>query len=126
MFALHAGAIVAAFAARPALARSAAGAIALLAAAVIATGLASWLDWYDWRAILAPQDSGQAAVVYALLALHVLLFSTGALMASFVAARGVAGLLTQPRSNTLDLTMLFIIYAAAQGLIGSVVARLAG
>ncbi|MBY8823506.1 cbb3-type cytochrome c oxidase subunit I [Sphingomonas colocasiae] len=126
VYALHVTAIASAMLSRPVLGRSAAGAALLLGAAVVSTGWASWTDWGGWRAILAPQDSGQAATVHALLALHAALVAIGLLMAGFVGAKAAAGALARPRSNTVDLAALFISYAALQGFAGSLIARLAG
>jgi cytochrome c oxidase subunit I+III len=126
IYTLHAGGVVLAVLSRPVLMRSPAGAAALLAAAVIVTGAASWLDWAAWRATIVPQASGQGAVVHAMLALQGMLVAIGLLMAGFVAAKAGTRALARPRSNTVDLAALFIGYAACQGLAGTLIARLAG
>ena len=126
LYALHGTAIGAALAARPALATGPARAGALLLAATLATAVAGWGDWRAWTAVLEPQQSGQGAAVYALFALHGMLVGIAILMAGFVGARIVESSLSRPRANTVDLSALFIGYTAAQGLVGSVVARLAG
>ena len=47
-------------------------------------------------------------------------------MALYCAARAVRGLVPQPRNNSIDLTMLFLVYTAAQGVTGALVSRLVG
>jgi len=47
-------------------------------------------------------------------------------MAGYCAARAARGLLTTPRSNTVDLAMLFLAYGAVQGLVGALFGRAIG
>src|SRR3546814_16085981 len=66
-------------------------AIGLLFMATAATAGALWLDFAGWRAAgLAPQESGQGAVIFALHALQACAVGIGALMAGLFAL-GPAG-----------------------------------
>ncbi|RYD43763.1 MAG: cytochrome ubiquinol oxidase subunit I [Sphingomonadales bacterium] len=121
---LYGTALVAALAARRLLPRGAGGASGLLLASVLAAGVALWLDWSSWRASgLVPQASGQGATIYALQALQAFATSTGLLMAAFCAARALRGLVSLPRNNSVDLTMLFLAYTAVQGLVAALFGR---
>src|SRR3546814_19918804 len=63
-------------------------AIGLLFMATAATAGALWLDFVGWRAAgLAPQESGQGAVIFALHALQACAVGIGALMAGYCAVR---------------------------------------
>ncbi|HWW58540.1 MAG TPA: cbb3-type cytochrome c oxidase subunit I [Sphingopyxis sp.] len=97
----------------------------LLSAAVSSAALG--MDYVSWSSSeLGPTASGQGAVVYALLALQACAAAIAILMALYCAARAVRGLVPQPRNNSIDLTMLFLVYTAAQGVTGALVSRLVG
>jgi len=97
----------------------------LLSAAVSSAALG--LDYVSWSSSeLGPTASGQGAVVYALLALQVCAAAIAILMALYCAARAARGLVPQPRNNSIDLAMLFLVYTAAQGVTGALVSRLVG
>ncbi|HMO74849.1 MAG TPA: cbb3-type cytochrome c oxidase subunit I [Sphingopyxis sp.] len=124
---LYAAALALAVAARALLRRGAGWAVAALLLSVLAAGAALWLDHGQWRATgLIPQASGQAASVFALQALQGCALVIGALMAAYCAARAVRGLVSQPANNTIDVTMLFLAYAAGQGLVGALFTRVIG
>ena len=102
-------------------------AIGLLFMATAATAGALWLDFAGWRAAgLAPQESGQGAVIFALHALQACAVGIGALMAGYCAVRAARGLVTQPKNNSIDLAMLFIGYTALQGAVGALFGRAIG
>lgn len=124
---LYGAALVAALAARRLLPRGAGGSSGLLLFSVIAAGVALWLDWSSWRASgLVPEASGQGATIYALHALQAFATGTGLLMAAFCAARALRGLVSLPRNNSVDLTMLFLAYTAVQGLVAALFGRAFG
>jgi cytochrome c oxidase subunit I+III len=124
---LYGTALVAALAARRLLPRGAGRSAGLLLFSVLAAGVALWLDWSSWRASgLVPQASGQGATIYALQALQAFAVGTGLLMAAFCAARALRGLVSLPRNNSVDLTMLFLAYTAVQGLVAALFGRAFG
>jgi len=124
---LYGAALVAALAARRLLPRGAGRSSGLLLLSVLAAGVALWLDWSSWRASgLGPQASGQGATIYALQALQAFAVGTGLLMAAFCAARALRGLVSLPRNNSVDLTMLFLAYTAVQGLVAALFGRAFG
>jgi cytochrome c oxidase subunit I+III len=124
---LYGTALVAALAARRLLPRGAGRSAGLLLFSVLAAGVALWLDWSSWRASgLVPQASGQGATIYALQALQAFATGTGLLMAAFCAARALRGLVSLPRNNSVDLTMLFLAYTAVQGLVAALFGRAFG
>ncbi|WP_447752180.1 cbb3-type cytochrome c oxidase subunit I [Sphingopyxis fribergensis] len=124
---LYGAALLAAIMARPLLRRRGLLAAGLFLFSALSAGAALWLDWAGWSATgLAPQASGQGAVIYALQALEACALGIALLMAGYCAARAACGLLTLPRSNTVDLTMLFLAYSAAQGLVGALFGRAFG
>ena len=92
------------------------------AAAVILT----WLDWSAWSALLRPDASGQSATVFAILSLQAAVGAVAVLMACYLGWRAAKGLVSEVRSNTLDLTCLFLAYTGAQGLVGTVFTRAIG
>ncbi|MFC0205857.1 cbb3-type cytochrome c oxidase subunit I [Novosphingobium soli] len=96
-----------------------------LLAALAVPGLI-WLDARAWLAILAPQSSGQAASVFALLALQAMVAGIALLMALYLGWRRLRGAVTARRNTTLDLTCLFLGYTGAQGLVGTLFARAIG
>ena len=83
------------------------------------------IEFRSWNAAgLDPQLSGQGAMVYAFVSLQALVTAVAVLMTAYLAARNSRGLVTRPRNNTFDLTTIFLVYAAAQGTIGTLLARL--
>jgi cytochrome c oxidase subunit I+III len=96
----------------------------LLLAAGVLVGAYAW-DALDWRAAaLDPQLTAQAALVAAFQVQAGLLVAVAALMALYVAARTSRGLVTRPRSNTVDLAVLFLAYAATQAAASALLVRL--
>ncbi len=96
--------------------------VCLAAAGLIASVV---LEFRSWASIgLEPQMSGQGAIVYAFLSLQVQLAAIAALMAGFLAARNSRGLVTRPRNNTFDLTTIFIVYTAGQGIVTALLTHL--
>ena len=124
---LYGVAFAAALAARPLLRRGPTWPVLLFLVSTLASGIALWLDWDGWNATgLGPEASGQGAVIYALQALEAFALAIGALMMAYCAARAGRGLITLPRNNTIDLTMLFLAYCAAQGITGALFGRAFG
>jgi len=64
------------------------------------------------------------ATIFALLSWQGVLLSVGVLMAGYVTARAVAGLLDSRRTSTVDVCALFLGYMAAQGAAGATLVRL--
>ena len=127
MLMLYAAAIGFALAARSVLRRSPFWSVMALLFSAAASSAALGLDYASWSGTgLDPTASGQGAVAYALLALQACAAAIAMLMALYCAARGVRGLVAQPRNNSIDLTMLFLIYTAAQGATGGLISRLVG
>ncbi|RHW16446.1 cytochrome ubiquinol oxidase subunit I [Sphingomonas gilva] len=95
---------------------------------LIAAGFALFafaIDWWSWRATgLTGATSGQGATVHAFLALQGILTAIVALMALYLAARNARGIVTRPRNNSMDLTVMFIAYTAAQGTLAALLTRL--
>ncbi|MGH8717616.1 MAG: cytochrome ubiquinol oxidase subunit I, partial [Burkholderiales bacterium] len=90
-------------------------ALAITPAALIA---AFALDFTaQWQTGLRPGDSGYGAAVYMVLGLQGFFVSVVTIMAGYVLARSLCGLLTSARRATFDNTMLFMCYTVAQGLI---------
>ncbi|NML08000.1 cbb3-type cytochrome c oxidase subunit I [Sphingomonas sp. G-3-2-10] len=94
-------------------------------AALVGIGIVA-IDLQAWLAILSPDASGQAAAVFAILSLQVMVAAIAVLMAFYLAWRAIKGLVTPERNNTLDLACLFLAYAGAQGAVGSVFVRAIG
>ncbi len=80
--------------------------------------------WSWWHHGLAPDASGQGAIVYMFIALQGLLAAIVVLMTCYMAARNSRGLICRPADNSYDLVYLFAIYTAAQGSIAAMLARL--
>ncbi len=95
------------------------GAVAL--AAAVGTDIAFWQ-----ASGLKPDASGQGAIVYMLLTLQALLAFIGLLMAGYISARNSRGMIVRPRNNSLDLCVLFVVYAAGQGALTTVLTRAIG
>ncbi|SKB45690.1 cbb3-type cytochrome c oxidase subunit I [Sphingopyxis flava] len=107
--------------------RGAAWPVVAFVLSTAALGGALWLDRGQWAAAgFAAEASGQGAAVFALLALQGAAVATGALMAGYCAARALRGLVTRPANTSIDLTMLFLAYAAIQGLVGALFTRAVG
>lgn len=124
---LYGAALALALSARPLLARSIPLAVIAIVAAAILPALALWLDHRQWLAAgFAPQFSGQSASVFALQALEACSVGIALLMAGYLVARAMRGLIVVPRNNSVDLVALFLTYSAGQGLVGCGVARLVG
>ncbi len=86
---------------------------------------ACWADYVSWgHAGLAPDASGQGATVFAFIGLQAILTGICALMALYLAFRNARGLVTQPRNNSFDLVVLFMLYTAAEGIVSSALVRL--
>jgi cytochrome c oxidase subunit I+III len=95
----------------------------LLAAAAL--GGAFTADFGSWRLHgLDPELSAQGALVMAFLVEQAQLLAVSVLMALYLAARTSSGLLSRPRNNSFDLTVLFIVYTAAQGSLSALLTRL--
>src|SRR3546814_2787504 len=63
--------------------------------------------------------SGQGAVVHAFLSLQGMITGVAVLMTGYLAARNSRALMTRPRNNSMDLTVIFICYTAGQGIVRS-------
>ena len=82
-------------------------------------------DLWSWRLTgLRPELSGQAATVHAFIGLQGILTAVSVLMALYLAIRNSRGLVTRPRNNSFDLTVLFLTYTAAQGALAASLVRL--
>ncbi|RZJ94263.1 MAG: cytochrome ubiquinol oxidase subunit I, partial [Novosphingobium sp.] len=99
--------------------------IPVLLGALATLGL-TWLDASAWFALLPPDTSGQSAAVNAILCLQAMVGAIAMLMAAYLGWRAVKGLISATRNNTLDLTCLFVGYAGAQGLVGTIFTRAIG
>ena len=100
---------------------------ALLSVSAAASATALWFDYRGWAQTgLVPQATGQGAAIFALQALAACAVAIGLLMAAYCALRAARGLVSQPRNNSIDLTVLFLGYTAAQGLVGAIFGRLIG
>ena len=101
---------------------TAAGLIALaatLGAAAFAADAGSW-----WMSGLRPDASSQGATVFTFLSFQGVLLAVILVMAGYVAARAVRGLISTTRTSTVDLVALFIGYAAGQGMLSTLLVRL--
>jgi cytochrome c oxidase subunit I+III len=92
------------------------------AALLTATMLGDWQGWLTFG--LAPELSGQGATISAFLVLAGMLTSISVLMALYIAARTSRGLLTKPRNNSFDLTVIFLVYTASQAALSAMLVRL--
>ena len=101
------------------------GVLFLCAALALAAGIG--IDLWSWIATgLRPDASGQGAIVYALLSLETILAAVGLLMAAYIAARNSRGMIVRPRNNSLDLCVLWVVYAAGQGSLTALLTRAVG
>ena len=99
----------------------------LYVCAAIALAVAIGADIWLWDASgLRPDASGQGAIVYALLSLEAVLAAIGLLMAGYISARNSRGMIVRPRNNSLDLCVIFVTYAAAQGALTAILTRALG
>ena len=80
------------------------------------------VTWYGHG--LSPTASGQGAIVYAFQSLQGILVFICLLMAGYMSARNSRALIVRPRNNSMDLTVMFMCYTAAQGIIAALLARL--
>jgi len=97
--------------------------VLLCAAALLLVTLLG--DWFGWRSFgLAPQLSGQEAVVSTFLALAGMLTAIAVLMALYIAVRTSRGLVTKPRNNSFDLAVIFLAYTAGQAALSALLVRL--
>ncbi len=125
ILALEGAGLVAALIARPLLKRGVAPAVAAILLSAVLLSAAIVLDYRQWTAAgFAPTASGQTASLFALQALQACVVAIAVLMAGYVAARAIRGLVTRPSNNSLDLTALFLAYAGGQGLAGTLFPRL--
>jgi len=86
---------------------------------------ALYWDLTGWQgAGLAPEATGQGATVFGMLGYQGLGAAIGVVMAAYLGYRSGRGLLTTPRSVTLDTVARFLGYIAIQGLVLSTVMRL--
>jgi cytochrome c oxidase subunit I+III len=99
------------------------GVLICCAAAALLFGFG--VDCWNWTAHgLWPTASGQGAIVYAFQALQGILVFICVLMAGYLAARNSRALIVRPRNNTMDLTVMFMCYTAAEGIATALLARL--
>ena len=97
-------------------------AFAALAAALLVGAL--WLDISGWLATgLAPTHNGMGATVFMLAALQGQVVVVAVIMATYLAFREARGLLSTPTNVTMDIVARFIGFAAAQGVIFTLVPR---
>ncbi|WP_334164127.1 cbb3-type cytochrome c oxidase subunit I [Phenylobacterium sp.] len=98
----------------------------LLMGLAAALALSAWaVDLQTWTAAgLRPSASSQGATVFAILSWQAVLLATGLLMAGFLAARAVAGVMHPSRPASLDTVSLFLVFTAAQGALGVLLVRL--
>jgi cytochrome c oxidase subunit I+III len=96
----------------------------MVAASLLIGG--GWLaDIAGWRAVgLEAQASAHGAIVFAFLAWQSLFAAVGLLMALYLIARAIFGLVSSDRPTTFDLVGLFLVYAAGQGMIAALLTRL--
>ena len=93
-----------------------------LAAALLVGAL--WLDISGWLATgLAPTHNGMGATVFMLAALQGQVVVVAVIMATYLAFREARGLLSTPTNVTMDIVARFIGFAAAQGVIFTLVPR---
>ncbi|KKC27273.1 cbb3-type cytochrome c oxidase subunit I, partial [Sphingomonas sp. SRS2] len=101
------------------------GVLFLCATLALAAGIGA--DLWSWTASgLRPEASGQGATIYALLSLEAMLAAIGLLMAGYLSARNSRGMIVRPRNNSLDLCVLWVVYAAGQGALTAVLTRAVG
>ena len=95
------------------------GLAAVIALAGWSADLGSW-----WIEGLRPHASSQGAIIFALLSWQGVMLATGIMMAGYLAARTLCGLVGANRGSTVDLISLFLAYVAVQGLIAAALTRL--
>jgi cytochrome c oxidase subunit I+III len=117
-------AAIAAESARRIYRRSPFAAVALMVLAACALGAGWALSFETWRMLeLDPQINSHNALVATFLAWDGLFLAITALMALYVAARWVTGLLAAERPATIESVSLFTTYAAVQSLVALVMTR---
>ena len=77
-----------------------------------------------WSACLRPDASGQGATVFAILSWQGVMLAVSVIMAGYIVARAVAGLLNSARTSTVDVSALFLGFVAVQGALGAAIVRL--
>ena len=111
--------------ARPRTERWTPGVLFMCAAIALVAGIGA--DLWSWNASgLRPEASGQGATIYALLSLEAVLAAVGLLMACYIAARTGRGVIVRPRNNSLDVCVLWLVYAAGQGTVTALLTRVVG
>ncbi|MBB5710953.1 cbb3-type cytochrome c oxidase subunit I [Sphingomonas xinjiangensis] len=99
------------------------GVLFVLAVCALVAGIG--IDFWSWlRSGLLPTTSGQGATVYGLLSLESILVFIAVLMAGYISARNGRALIVRPRNNSLDLCVLFTVYAALEGAVTAILTRL--
>jgi cytochrome c oxidase subunit I+III len=117
-----------ALASRPVLAHPGSGtgwSVLMMLTSVALLALALWIDFSDWwDAGLRGPASAQGATVYVLQSWQMVMVVTAAIMALYLLARFLRGLVTHPASTTLEVVRLFALYATGQGLVVLLLPRL--
>jgi cytochrome c oxidase subunit I+III len=117
-----------ALASRPVLAHPGSGtgwSVLMMLTSVALLALALWIDFGDWwDAGLRGPASAQGATVYVLQSWQMVMVVTAAIMALYLLARFLRGLVTHPASTTLEVVRLFALYATGQGLVVLLLPRL--
>ena len=105
--------------------RSAAVATLLMAVAAALAGAGWWTDLQAWTATgLEASATTQGATVFALLSWQGLFAGLVGMMGLYAIARWLAGHVEAARPSTFDLIALFIVFAAGQGALTSLLVRL--
>ena len=71
-------------------------------------------------------DGLLAPPIVALLLVANLVAGIALLMAAYLSARNSRAMIVRPRNNSMDLCVLFLLYAAAQGALTAIVTRAFG
>lgn len=91
----------------------------------LASASAWILDFALWQdAGIDPEASAQGALIMAFLSLEGFLVGVAVLMGAYLALRTSRNMIERPRSVTFDVTMLFLVYTAAQGAASTLLTRL--
>ena len=105
--------------------RSAAVATLLMVVAAALAGAGWWTDLQAWTATgLEASATTQGATVFALLSWQGLFAGLVGMMGLYAIARWLAGHVEAARPSTFDLIALFIVFAAGQGALTSLLVRL--
>jgi cytochrome c oxidase subunit I+III len=122
--ALAIAALIAAETARRFYQRSTAASLSLAVVGASALCASWWVSFSDWRASgIDPELTSHNALVATFLAWDGVFAAIVGLMALYLAARFVSGLLAKHRPATMESVSLFTCYAAAQALIALVITR---